>query len=140
MYIEEAKQVINYLLDNNLELIKNGQNKIAIGLEGAPGIGKTQILKEIAEARGAKYVRIELASMEEIGDLIGIPCKELIMRDLQGNEQWVTEKLIEEYLSMGYKLCPDCEPRMTYAIPSWVPIDNDQEVILVLDDYTRKLK
>lgn len=68
MYIEEAKQVINYLLDNNLELIKNGQNKIAIGLEGAPGIGKTQILKEIAEARGAKYVRIELASMEEIGD------------------------------------------------------------------------
>ena len=62
------------------------------------------------------------------------------MRDLQGNEQYVTEKLIEEYLSMGYKLCPDCEPRMTYAIPSWVPIDNDQEVILVLDDYTRKLK
>lgn len=40
MYIEEAKQVINYLLDNNLELIKNGQNKIAIGLEGAPGIGR----------------------------------------------------------------------------------------------------
>jgi len=40
MKIEEAKKMINYLLDNNLELVKKGQYKIAIGLEGAPGIGK----------------------------------------------------------------------------------------------------
>lgn len=40
MKIEEAKKMINYLLDNNLDLVKNGQYKIAIGLEGAPGIGK----------------------------------------------------------------------------------------------------
>lgn len=137
MKIEEAKKMINYLLDNNLELVKKGQYKIAIGLEGAPGIGKTAIVKELAEERGAKFVRVELSSMEEIGDLIGIPCKEFVMRDLQGNEQWVTEKLVEEYLSLGYKLCPDCMPRMGYAIPSWVPRDPDEEVLLLLDDYTR---
>lgn len=40
MKIEEAKKMINYLLDNNLDLVTKGQNKISIGLEGAPGIGK----------------------------------------------------------------------------------------------------
>jgi len=137
MKIEEAKKMINYLLDNNLELIKKGQYKIAIGLEGAPGIGKTAIVKELAEERGAKFVRVELSSMEEIGDLIGIPCKEFVMTDPQGNDQWVTEKLVEEYLSLGYHLCPDCMPRMGYAIPSWVPRDPEEEVLLLLDDYTR---
>ena len=137
MKIEEAKKMINYLLDNNLELIKKGQYKIAIGLEGAPGIGKTAIVKELAEERGAKFVRVELSSMEEIGDLIGIPCKEFVMTDPQGNNQWVTEKLVEEYLSLGYHLCPDCMPRMGYAIPSWVPRDPEEEVLLLLDDYTR---
>ena len=68
MYIQETKEIINYLLDNNLELIKNGQHKIAIGLEGSQGIGKTAIIKEIAEERNAKFVRVELSSMEEIGD------------------------------------------------------------------------
>ena len=46
----------------------DGQHTIAIGLEGSPGIGKTAIIKEIAEERNAKFVRVELSSMEEIGD------------------------------------------------------------------------
>jgi len=39
MYINEAKKVINYLLDNNLKLVEEGKTKLSIGLEGAPGIG-----------------------------------------------------------------------------------------------------
>lgn len=137
MKIHEAKKMINYLLDNNLDLANKGQNKIAIGLEGAPGIGKTAIIKEIAEERGANYVRVELGSLEEIGDLIGIPCKEFQMASPTGEEQWVTEKLVEEYMSLGYTMCPNCSPRMGYAVPTWVPTDPDQEVLLCLDDYTR---
>ena len=140
MYIQEAKEMINYLLDNNLDLVKKGQYKIAIGLEGAPGIGKTAIIKEIAEERKAKFVRVELSSMEEIGDLIGIPVKEFIVERGSGDNYekiWVSEKILDEYFSLGYKLCQDCLPRMSYAIPSWVPTDPDEEVILLLDDYTR---
>jgi len=40
MKIQEAEKIINYLLDNNLNLIEQGQSKIAIGLEGPPGIGR----------------------------------------------------------------------------------------------------
>ena len=98
---------------------------------------KTAIIKEIAEERNAKFVRVELSSMEEIGDLIGIPIKEFVMISPDGEELWVTEKLIDEYVSSGYKFCANCSPRMSYAIPSWVPTNPDEEVILLLDDYTR---
>lgn len=137
MKIEEAKKLINYLLDNNLNLIEKGQNKIAINLEGSAGIGKTSVLKQIADERGANYVRIELASLEEIGDLVGMPIKEYVMTGQNGEEIWVPEKLLDEYKILGYKICQNCASRMNYSIPSWVPTDPEKETILVLDDYTR---
>lgn len=137
MNIEEVSKTINYLLDNNLKLVEKGLDKIAINLEGAAGIGKTSIVKQIAEERGATYKRINLSECEEVGDIVGIPQKEYMMIAPDGNEQRVAEKLINQFINLGYKLCPDCDPVMTYAIPSWVPTDPDQEAILFLDDYTR---
>lgn len=137
MNIEEVSKTINYLLDNNLKLVEKGLDKIAINLEGAAGIGKTSIVKQIAEERGATYKRINLSECEEIGDIVGIPQKEYMMIAPDGSEQRVSEKLINQFINIGYKLCPDCDPVMTYAIPSWVPTDPEQEAILFLDDYTR---
>lgn len=137
MNIEEVSKTINYLLDNNLKLVEKGLDKIAINIEGECGIGKTAILKQIAEERGAKYTRICLSECEEIGDLVGIPQKEYMMISPNGDEQRVAEKLINQFINIGYKLCPDCDPVMTYAVPSWVPTDPEQEAVLVLDDYTR---
>lgn len=136
MNIEEVKKTVNYLLDNNLRLVEQGMNKIAISLSGVAGVGKTSILREIAEERGAKYVRINLAECEEIGDLLGVPCKEYIMHK-EGEEKWINEKVIDRYVSMGWELCEYCEPRMSYAVPSWVPKDENEEVLLNLDDFSR---
>ena len=69
--------------------------------------------------------------------LVGIPQKEYMMISPDGSEQRVAEKLINQFINIGYKLCPDCDPVMTYAVPSWVPKDPDQECILALDDYSR---
>lgn len=137
MNIEEIKTTLNYLLDNNLDLVEQGLDKIAVNLEGKAGIAKSSILREIAQDRGAKYVKIELASLEELGDLIGVPQKTYVMRNADGDEINATEKLIPQYTNLGYKLCPDCEPKMTYAIPYWVPENDEEEVILNLDDWTR---
>ena len=68
MNIEEVSKTINYLLDNNLKLVEKGLDKIAINLQGPAGVGKTSVLKQIAEERGAKFTRINLAECEEIGD------------------------------------------------------------------------
>ena len=136
MNINEIKETLNYLLDNNLKLQEEGLDKISINLEGHAGIAKTSIVKQVAEERGAKYVRINLAELEEIGDLVGIPQKQYVMRN-ETNEVLVSEKVVNQYINMGYRLCPDCDPQMTYAIPSWVPKDADTEVILCLDDFLR---
>lgn len=136
MNLEEIKDTLNYLLDNNLKLVEKGFNKIAINLIGAAGCGKTSIVQQIAEERGAGYKRLNLSELEEVGDLVGSPIREYIMHK-NGEERWVSEKIVDRYLSMGWELCEYCEPRMSYATPSWVPKDPDQEFILNLDDYTR---
>lgn len=68
MNITQIKKTINYLLDNNLKLKDNGLDKLTIHLQGPAGCAKTSIVKEIAQERGAGYRRIELASLEEVGD------------------------------------------------------------------------
>jgi len=40
MTISEFTDVLNYLLDNNKQLEEQGLTPIAIGIEGAAGIGK----------------------------------------------------------------------------------------------------
>lgn len=98
---------------------------------------KTSIVKEIAEERGAGYKRLCLSELEEIGDLVGSPVREYIMRK-NDEERWISEKIVDRYLSMGWEICEYCEPRMSYAVPSWVPKDPEQEFVLLLDDYSRK--
>lgn len=136
MNLEEIKSTINYLLDNNLNLIEKGQNKIAINIVGEAGCGKTSIIQQIAEERGAGYKRLCISELEEIGDLCGVPVKEYAMHK-NGIEKWVTDKVVDRYANMGWELCEECLPRMNYAIPEWVPKDPEQEYILTLDDFTR---
>ena len=138
MNIQEIKNTLNYLLDNNLKLVEEGKGKIAINLEGVPGIGKTFCIKQLAEERNAGYARINLSEVEEVGDICGIPLKEYLMYSADGEELWVAEKVVDRYAHMGYTLCPTCLPRMSYAVPAWVPQNPDQEFILFLDDFTRK--
>lgn len=69
--------------------------------------------------------------------LVGIPSKQYCMYSPTGEEKWVTEKTINQFISMGYTLCPTCEPRMSYAVPEWVPQDPEEKVLLLLDDYSR---
>lgn len=136
MNIEEIKSTLNYLLDNNLELVEQGLDKIAINLVGEAGVGKTSCIKQLAEERGAGYKRLNISELEEVGDLCGIPTKEFLMTK-NGEEKRVAERLIPQFANLGYELCPDCEPTMGYAIPEWVPTDPEQEFILFLDDFSR---
>ena len=136
MNISEIKTTINYLLDNNKALVETGLDKIAVNIVGQAGIGKTAIIKESAKERGAGYQRLCLSEIEEVGDLVGVPQKEFMMAK-DGEEKLVAEKLIPQFINLGYSLCPDCKPVMSYAIPAWVPQDPEQEFILYLDDFSR---
>lgn len=129
--LDEFKDILKYLIKNNKILEDNGNSPIAVGIEGEAGLGKTSILKQIAEELNMSYTRINLAELEEVSDLTGFPIKEFETSD----GDWIPADLVASY----------CDPqkftgksRMSYATPEWLPDANTEGgAIICLDDYSR---
>ena len=66
--IQEFKNVLNYILDNNERLTAEGKPKVTIEALGSHGVGKTESIIQVANERGMKVVKINLAQIEELGD------------------------------------------------------------------------
>ena len=141
MTLNEFKEVFSYLLDNNKQLEDKGLRPIAVGIEGPAGIGKTSVIEEIANERNMTLVKVQLAQLEEIGDLVGFPIKEYEVAWVENGQikdkRWIPE-IQTKNLDIRLKLTG--KVRMSYAPPAWLPTEeNSNGVILFLDDYTRKL-
>ena len=139
MTISEFTEVFNYLLDNNKELQDKGLTPIAIGLEGEAGIGKTTLVEDIAKKRGMTFCKISLSQLEEVGDLCGLPVKEILLRwktkDGEIKTKWWPESLLSK-IPQNVQVTE--QTRMGYATPAWLPReDNPNGTILLLDDYSR---
>ena len=137
--LNEFKEVFSYLLDNNKQLEDKGLRPIAVGLEGEAGIGKTSLIEDIAKERGMTLCKVNLAQLEEIGDLVGLPIKEYEVAWIENNQvkqtRWMPENQTKN-LDLRLKLTG--KVRMSYAPPAWLPIEeNPNGIILFLDDYTR---
>lgn len=141
--LEEFKDIFNYLLDNNRRLVDEGKNPTAVGILGDAGLGKTSLIQQIAEERGATFVKLNLSELEEVSDLTGFPIKEykLRVKNSEGEfvDTWVAHDLLDLYLRSA---CEDFEltdqVRMSYATPAWLPREeNENGTILLLDDYSR---
>lgn len=139
MTISEFTDVFNYLLDNNKQLEEKGLTPIAIGLEGEAGIGKTAVVEQVAHKRGMTYCKISLSQLEEVGDLVGFPIKEILLqwktKDGQIKTRWWPESLVDKVPS---NVQVTSTTRMAYAPPAWVPREeNPNGVIVLLDDFSR---
>ena len=138
MTISEFTGVFNYLLDNNKQLQEQGLTPIAIGLEGEAGIGKTALVEEVANKREMTFCKLNLAQLEEVGDLCGYPMREVLLQyqvNGQPKTRWWPESMLDR-VPQGVKVTPTT--RMGYAAPAWLPKEeNPNGCILLLDDYTR---
>lgn len=139
MTISEFTDVFNYLLDNNRQLEEKGLTPIAIGLEGEAGIGKTAVVEQVAHKRGMTYCKISLSQLEEVGDLVGFPIKEILLqwktKEGQVKTRWWPESLIDK---VPQNVQVTSITRMAYAPPAWVPREeNSNGVIVLLDDFSR---
>jgi len=129
--LDEFKDILKYLIKNNRDMEDRGESPIAVGIEGEAGLGKSAILKQIAEELNMSYTRINLAELEEVSDLTGFPIKEFQTSD----GEWIPADLVGKY----------CDPdkftgksRMSYATPEWLPDENTEGgAIICLDDYSR---
>lgn len=133
----ELKDFIKHVINNNRFIQGQGKVPTALNVVGNAGLGKTTIVSNLAKEEGMQFVKINLAMIEELSDLVGFPVKEFqIGKDTPDGlkTKWVTEMEAELAVKAGFKLTG--ARRTAYCAPEWIA-DKSESGILLLDDYTR---
>lgn len=131
---EELKTFMHHIIANNKTIQEKGITPVCVNVEGPAGVGKTSSIIQLAQEEGMDIVRLNLAELEDLSDLVGFPIKEFEVINEAKVSKWVPESLLPQYIASKYK--PTGNKRMSYAAPEW--INNKKEGgILILDDYTR---
>jgi len=131
--VEELKGFIKHMIVNNQTIQAQGKVPVAINIEGDAGLGKTSAIMQLGQELGKQVVKLNLAQLEELGDLVGFPVKEYQVKNAEGKTLWITEQEIEIANQKGYRVV---DKRMSHAAPEWIQ-GKGEGGILILDDYTR---
>lgn len=135
---KELKETLTHIILNNRALQEDNLKPVAVSICGAAGLGKTSVVEQLAEELDIKHVEvINLAQLDELGDLVGIPVKQYQMVAKQGDKQvgrWVDEKVMETFAAQGWTATG--QSQMSYAKPAWIA-GKGENGVLILDDYTR---
>lgn len=159
--IDELKGFLTHVVTNNRFIQAGGKNPVAVEVVGESGIGKTSTMLQLANELNLNLVKLNLAQIEELGDLVGYPvrqfqlCKEtpakmekkqvtengnLVLRDVPvagtGSSEclWIDEQAVQEYTKQGFSFTG--QKRMSYCPPEWIA-DKQGGGLLILDDYNR---
>jgi len=69
----QVREFVEHILHANLAAEAKGRKKSPICIWGTHGIGKTELVQQIAEGLGFQWAYIAPAQFEEMGDLVGMP-------------------------------------------------------------------
>jgi hypothetical protein len=140
----EVKEFLRHIITNNQVIQGKGKNPVAVEVVGDSGIGKTSTVIQLAEELNLNFVKLNLAQIEEIGDLVGFPVVQYQIQERMTTSNpdevrtprtaWVNEAAFQEYLKAGFK--DTGKTRMSYAAPEWIA-GKDEGGILLLDDWNR---
>lgn len=140
----EFSGIYKFILENNKRLEDGGKKTTAVSLCSYPGLGKTAVVRQIAEELGMTCVVVRLSQIDEQGDLVGFPIKEYEViaesLDVNGNTitetQWLSQDILNGLDSSSIDFTG--KSRMSYAPPAWLPQEfNPNGTILFLDDFSR---
>jgi hypothetical protein len=128
--VKEAKSFLAHIIQNNRYLQENGKLPVAVEVVGDSGIGKTSTIIQLADELNLKFVKLNLAQIEELGDLVGFPIRQFEVCVNGGDCLWIDEHAVQEYTKQGYQFTG--ANRMSYCPPEWI-----SGGILLLDDWNR---
>jgi len=131
--VDEMKTFIKHMVNNNKYIQETGKIPVAVNIEGEAGLGKTSAIMQLGSELEMQVVKLNLAQLEELGDLVGFPVKEFQVKNNEGKSLWITEQEIDTANKKGYKVV---DKRMSHAAPEWIQ-GRGEGGFLVLDDYTR---
>jgi hypothetical protein len=75
----DAKEMVTFLehiISNNRYLQKGKKKVVATEVIGESGLGKTSVVLQVAEQHELDVVKLNLAQIEELGDLVGFPVRQ----------------------------------------------------------------
>ena len=75
----EMKDFLQHIIDNNRYIQKDGKKPVATEIIGESGLGKTSVALQLAEENKLNLVKLNLAQIEELGDLVGFPVRQFQM-------------------------------------------------------------
>ena len=164
--VTELKGFVNHIITNNRFLQQGGKSPVSVEVVGESGIGKTSTIVELAQENKLKFVKLNLAQIEELGDLVGFPVRQFQMY----KEKTITPKKIDDLTYTAAqraaasadlaKMTPITKKvgqwvdelavqeylkqgfkmtgknRMSYCAPEWIA-DAKDGGILLLDDWNR---
>jgi hypothetical protein len=131
--VKEAKQFLKHIIDNNRYLQKTNKPPVAVEVVGDSGIGKTSTIVQLAKELDLNFVKLNLAQIEELGDLVGFPIRQFEVTK-EESKVWIDEHAVDEYTRLGYKFTG--LNRMSYCPPEWIS-GKSSGGILLLDDWNR---
>ena len=163
--IDELEGFVNHIIENNRYLQENGKKPVAVEVVGESGIGKTTSIMDMAQAHKLDFVKLNLAQIEELGDLVGFPVRQFQMykekevaaktKDINytrgqatddllklSNQTTTTKKVgqwVDEMAVSDYLKSGwkmAGKNRMSYCAPEWIA-DKKAGGILLLDDWNR---
>ena len=135
--IDELQDFVDHIITNNRHLQSTGKNPVAVEVVGESGIGKTTSIMDMTKAHGLDFVKLNLAQIEELGDLVGFPIKQFQMWQEQNGKKigkWVDEIAVKDHSTLGFQTTG--KSRMSYSAPEWIA-DKKQGGVLLLDDWNR---
>ena len=131
--IDEAKSFLSHIVTNNRYLQENNKLPVAVEVIGDSGIGKTSMVLQVAKELNLNLVKLNLAQIEELGDLVGFPIRQFEVCQ-EDKCLWIDEHAVEEYTKLGYKFTG--QNRMSYCPPEWIA-GKTSGGFLLLDDWNR---
>ena len=132
--VNEAKTFLKHIINNNRFLQENNKLPVAVEVVGDSGIGKTSTIIQLANELNLNFVKLNLAQIEELGDLVGFPIRQFEVCKNTDECLWIDEHAVEEYTKQGYKFTG--QNRMSYCPPEWIS-GKTSGGILLLDDWNR---
>ena len=88
---------------------------------------------QVAKELNLNLVKLNLAQIEELGDLVGFPIRQFEVCQ-EDKCLWIDEHAVEEYTKLGYKFTG--QNRMSYCPPEWIA-GKASGGFLLLDDWNR---
>ena len=131
--VNELKDFLGHIISNNRFLQEQGKSPVSVEVIGESGIGKTSAIIQLAKEQNLSFVKLNLAQIEEIGDLVGFPIRQFEV-EINNEKTWVDEHAFDEYMKLGYSSTGF--NRMSYCPPEWIS-GKEEGGILLLDDWNR---